>query len=138
MADWQMKIIAVEADRLIDLSAEDAGLRAELRALAERILAATAGAAAVNGKAPANSPSGAAATADATIEAESSPPAAQAEPVRRPEPLRELTLGRSVPSRREAKPGSARPTGPPAFEDEIETIEARCRKKADAALGGRA
>ncbi len=131
MADWQMKIFAVEADRLIDLSAEDAVLRAELRALAEKILAATANAADVNGKAQANSPS--AATVDATIEARSSPPAAQVESVRRPEPLRELTLGRSVPARREAKPGSTRPAGPAAFEDEIETIEARCRKKADAA-----
>ena len=42
VADWQMKIIAVEADRLIELAAEDAVLRAELRSLAERILAATA------------------------------------------------------------------------------------------------
>ncbi len=132
MADWQMKIIAVEADRLIDLSADDAGLRAELRALARKILAATADPSEIDDdNASANRPS--VATVDATIEAESAPPAAQAEQVRRPEPLRELTLGRSVPSRREAKPGSTRPTGPAAFEDEIETIEARCRKKADAA-----
>ena len=41
MAGWEMKIITAEARRLLALAAEDADLRAELRALAEEILAAT-------------------------------------------------------------------------------------------------
>jgi hypothetical protein len=41
MSGWEMKIIAAEAHRLIALAAEDAGLRADLRALAQEILAAT-------------------------------------------------------------------------------------------------
>jgi hypothetical protein len=41
MAVWEMKIITAEAQRLMALAAEDADLRAELRASAETILAAT-------------------------------------------------------------------------------------------------
>ena len=41
MADWLMKVIKAEAERLIDLAAQDDKLRADLRALAESILAAT-------------------------------------------------------------------------------------------------
>jgi hypothetical protein len=41
MPGWEMKIIEAEARRLIALAAEDDGLRSELRALAEMILAAT-------------------------------------------------------------------------------------------------
>ena len=42
MSDWLMRVIKAEADRLVELAAEDDELRADLRALAESILAATA------------------------------------------------------------------------------------------------
>ena len=43
MSAWEMKIIAAEAQRLLALAVQDAGLREELRALAEDILRATEG-----------------------------------------------------------------------------------------------
>ena len=42
MSDWLMRVIKAEAERLIELAADDDELRADLRALAESILAATA------------------------------------------------------------------------------------------------
>ena len=42
MPDWLMRVIKAEAERLIELAAEDDELRADLRSLAESILAATA------------------------------------------------------------------------------------------------
>jgi hypothetical protein len=42
MSDWLMKVINAEAERLIELAADDDELRADLRELAESILAATA------------------------------------------------------------------------------------------------
>ena len=44
MSDWLMRVIKAEAERLIELAAEDDELRADLRALAQSILAATASA----------------------------------------------------------------------------------------------
>ena len=41
MSDWLMRVIKAEAERLIELAADDDELRADLRALAESILAAT-------------------------------------------------------------------------------------------------
>ena len=41
MSDWLMRVIKAEASRLIELAADDDELRADLRALAEAILAAT-------------------------------------------------------------------------------------------------
>src|SRR3954463_4004466 len=41
MAGWEMKILTAEAHRLLKLAAQDADLRADLRALAQEILAAT-------------------------------------------------------------------------------------------------
>ena len=41
MSDWLMRVINAEAGRLVELAAEDDELRADLRALAESILAAT-------------------------------------------------------------------------------------------------
>ena len=35
MSDWLMRVIKAEADRLIDLAADDDELRADLRALAK-------------------------------------------------------------------------------------------------------
>ena len=41
MAAWEMKIITAEAQRLMELAADDLELRADLRRLALEILAAT-------------------------------------------------------------------------------------------------
>src|SRR5271157_731887 len=41
MSDWLMRTIRAEARRLLELAADDGRLRADLRALAEEILAAT-------------------------------------------------------------------------------------------------
>ena len=41
MSDWLMKVIKAEAKQLIALAADDDELRADLRALANEILAAT-------------------------------------------------------------------------------------------------
>ena len=43
MPAWEMKIITAEVQRLLAMAAHDAGLREELRALAEDILRATEG-----------------------------------------------------------------------------------------------
>jgi hypothetical protein len=94
-----MKIIAAEAHRLLALAAEDADLRADLRSLAQEILAAT--------EAP---PSDAeAAPKPPSSGAEPAPPAGGDAPhglmthgvaqVPKPKPLRELTLGRRAARR---------------------------------------
>ena len=79
MADWLMKVIKAEAARLLDLAAEDAELRADLRALAQRDPVATADQERPSIPAPLIAPT-------AGEQADSNRPA---------EPLRELTLGRS-------------------------------------------
>ena len=119
MSDWLMRVIRAEAKHLIALAAEDEELRADLRALAEEILAATQDPAGSDGSAtvdPAESGS------ETTIEEEV-------------EPLRELTLGRPVPARGGPDAGSTLPsvsrTG--AAEDELAEIESRCRWKGEAA-----
>jgi hypothetical protein len=131
VADWRMKIIDVEVDRLIELAVDDAGLRADLRSLAEKILAATADPQAEDAAVPANPSSRPA--ADSTIKEGPPPAAVQTDRARPAEPLRELTLGRSAPSRSQVKPVSTRTSVPEAPEDDLSAIEARCRKKADAA-----
>jgi hypothetical protein len=90
-----MKILTAEAHRLLALAAEDADLRADLRALAQEILAAT--------EAP---PSDAeAAPKPPSSGAEPAPPAGGDAPpglmthVPKPIPLRELTLGRRAARR---------------------------------------
>jgi len=132
MADWQMKIIAAEAERLIELAAEDAGLRGDLKALAQKILAATAGPQADDRAGLANPASDVAPAAAVPKEF----PAAlviPADPRPAAEPLRELTLGRASPTERETRPSTARITGPETRDDEIAQIEASCRRKAEAA-----
>ena len=87
MSDWLMRVIKAEAERLIELAAEDDELRADLRALAESILAATDGQP-VNRSietTPATSPSEA--VTAVTQQAE--------------EPLSELTLGSARRRRRD-------------------------------------
>src|SRR5262245_64354723 len=99
MTDWQMKIIAAEAERLIELAAEDADLRADLRLLAQRILAATLEPQTDHEATPTNSSS----PAEPTSTGQESVPheAARGDPPRPDEPLRRLTLGRSSPTENE-------------------------------------
>ena len=118
MADWLMKVIKAEAARLLELAEEDAELRADLRALAQKILSATVD------REPAADPS-----------APSTPMMARepADPSQSPEPRRELTLGRSFPSGSEstAESGPLKPIEP--AHDGIDAIAARCRWKSEAA-----
>ena len=130
VTDWQMKMITVDINRLLELAVDDAELRAELRALAARILAATADTPARDGAAAVNASS----RPDAPLTTRMGPaPAVKPDRARPTEPLRELTLGRSVPSRSPVKPAPPKNTAPEAPEDDLAPIEARCRKKADAA-----
>jgi hypothetical protein len=125
MPDWLTKVIKAEAKQLLALAAEDDELRAELRALAKEILAAT--------EPPfVESDSGPSKPAGSTT-VEPAEPDKKTQNVETDEPLRELTLGRSAPSRSEsiAEPAFAsRHTTP---HDELAEIEASCRWKGEAA-----
>jgi hypothetical protein len=113
MSDWLMKVIRAEADRLIELARDDPELKADLRALAEKILSETA------------------TQLDAT-ETTVEPDATEAE-----EPRLQLTLGQATAPRPASGPG--RPEGQPrrnAARAELEALAARCRAKAEAALSG--
>jgi hypothetical protein len=128
MSDWLMKVIKAEAKHLIALAVEDDELRADLRVLAEEILAATQDPAAETERAPAPSDSEGSAPVklvetggETTIE----------ETV---EPLRELTFGRSVPAKGEPGAGSNSPlVSRTGAEDKLAEIEGRCRLKGEAA-----
>src|SRR4051812_31957485 len=125
MADWRMKIIAAEAERLMEVAAEDAELRGELRALAEQILAATADPPTTEDAGRTNA-TPQAAPAPAIQEGSASSPLTPVDPGKPAEPLRELTLGRSPPTRDEVKSRAATHSGPEALGEDITAIEARC------------
>jgi hypothetical protein len=118
MSDWLIKVIRAEARRLLELAADDAELRADLRALAEEILVAT--------QAP---PSG----VEAGVETQPAPPGPSAPLQEKVEPLRELTLGRSFPSSSESpgRTASRSRSMPPG--DDLAALETHCRSKAEAA-----
>jgi hypothetical protein len=141
MSDWEMKIIAEEAQHLIEKSAQNGGLRAQLRALAERILqeteiplpliSTTDSVAAKVVDAPTTTseplkPDDARTIArgggDSTDDRGAQPGAPR-------EPLRELTLGR-----RPAPPIPSPATGvsQAESEDELRRIEERAQAKCDA------
>jgi hypothetical protein len=104
MSDWMMRTIKAEAERLLELAEDDAQLRADLRALAQEILAGTE-------PAPEADPAGSTAK----------------------EPLRELTLGQTRPSsagEARAAESPARRSGVPL---DPGALEGRCRQKAEAA-----
>ena len=157
MAEWLMKTIRAEAQRLIELSAEDTALRADLRALAEEILAATA---LSSPPAPANEPvapslppnakstGGEVSGRPASAAQPPSPseavehvmePSRQAEPVceprpePQPEPLHELTLGRSRPLRGGGLPGQESSSGSVGSGSDLDSLSSRCRRKAETA-----
>ncbi len=117
MSDWLMRVIKAEAERLIELAAEDNELRADLRALAESILAATSATQPEIDTPSPLSPSEA-------VAAEGSPKA---------EPLKELTLGRPSVSRSTFRPVSAAMNRPTTKHDDLTVIEIRCRLKCEAA-----
>ncbi|QDV34378.1 hypothetical protein [Tautonia plasticadhaerens] len=129
MPGWEMKIIEAEAERLLSLAAGDADLRAELRALAQVILAATEEPPPSVVPAEGSHPDPAPALPDAD-EAQAVPSGGP----RGPEPLHELTLGRSRPVSVERHPPSEE-NGGSAFDAtlDFDEIEARCRLKAEAA-----
>jgi hypothetical protein len=144
MSRWEMKIITAEAQRLLALAAEDADLRADLRALAEEILATTEGSQPDDAT---SMPSHAGATSERSPKATGPPPVAdagvphgpttqEAAQVDRPRgsgPLRELTLGRSRPSPVEIHHLQGAIAGAVASDADLPEIEARCRLKAEGA-----
>ena len=103
MPGWEMKIIEAEAQRLLSLAAEDAELRADLRALARAILAATeapqAGARLTESSADEEAPVPPAAkeTGAGQEPDPANPGTPQADQTQSPEPLHELTLGAITP-----------------------------------------
>jgi hypothetical protein len=117
MSDWLMKVIRAEAERLLELAAEDDELRADLRALAEQILAAT-----VPQPAPVESVEETPAFGqEVPTEAESTS-----------EPLHQLTLGRSLPNRGEIHRDRSS-SEPEVRHDDLLDLESRCRRKSEAA-----
>ena len=140
-----MRTIRAEARRLLELTADDGQLRADLRALAEEILAATE-VSSPSVSSPVIEPhmgiqhplAGPAASIDEELACELRPstlaPSDDAtEPLRDTEPLRELTLGRSRPT----SPGDSIAPSLPAKRgvagEDLASLEARCRRKAEAA-----
>jgi hypothetical protein len=137
MADWEMKIFAEEADRLIVVSSLNPDVRVGLRALAEKILRETE---------PAPPHVSTPDPCAAEMAASSEPvPSEEAREVARPrldsnagrieqpsshrEPLRELTLGRRpAPPVVSPAPGVAQAEA----DDELRLIEERCQAKCEA------
>jgi hypothetical protein len=135
MSAWEMKIITAEARRLIGLAAEDADLRAALRALAREILAATETPDPQAEPTPAVPPTQAAPAnaADAVSHDPAKPEPTQGDRVPEREPLRELTLGRRAAPPTQAPHPPGRSARPEADVDDLGRIESRCRSKAEAA-----
>ncbi len=136
MSDWLMRVIKAEAERLIPVAIEDDELRADLRALAEAILAATEADQSRTDTPPPQSPSPAAPTVTAEEAAPSNPAtleAAQADSPRAAEPLRELTLGRAMPPESNPQSVSTATARSKTTHDDLIEIETRCRRKGEAA-----
>ncbi len=127
MSDWLMRVIKAEAKQLISLAAEDLELRADLRALAREILAATEETGVQHEPVRGDSHTSAA--------EELCEPEANATIDETAEPLRELTLGRPVTSGGKPGGGSASVvvSRGGVEKDELGEIESRCRWKAEAA-----
>lgn len=131
MPSWELKILTAEAERLLALAADDAELRAELRALAETILAATNGGSVhlAAGSAIEGSPFEAAAAIPGSPEIlEDSRATAPGD-----EPLRELTLGQPRWPSDQTEHLRAKLGETPSTDDERRSLERRCRLKAAAA-----
>jgi hypothetical protein len=137
MSDWLMRVIKAEAERLIELAADDDELRADLRALAEHLLAATQ-LPMSDANRPAQPAPLTATTAPIAGDTSSSRPGTperiEADASTAGEPLKELTLGKPSPPPL-SEPGivATRSTRLTAARGQVEDLEARCRRKADAA-----
>lgn len=136
MSDWLLRVIKAEAKSLLELAAEDAELRADLKALAQEILAATAALDAGADAAPAGLPAEAAATSTAgecvgqgTLTAE----AAEVQSEQASQRRSELTLGRSVRSRNDPRPDPMTIKRVETAHDDLDAIRERCRGKSEAA-----
>jgi hypothetical protein len=123
MSDWLMRVIKAEAKQLIALAADDDELRADLRALANEILAAT--------EEPGAGAESAHAESDGSTTVDPVEP--EADKVEVVEPLRELTLGRSATPKSEPRVDSAVASRAITRHDELAEIEANCRWKGEAA-----
>jgi hypothetical protein len=121
MSDWLMRVIKGEAKHLIALAAEDDELRAQLRAFANEILAATENPAVATTTAPDES--------DSSMAIEP----AESKSTDTVEPLRELTLGRSVSAIHEPRVDSTLNLRGGATHSGLAEIERNCRRKAEAA-----
>jgi hypothetical protein len=126
MSDWLMRVIKAEAERLIELAAEDDELRADLRTLAMSILTATEPAHSMTDTAPAPIGEG---SADGPARSEPVDANAQQDAL----PLRELTLGRPSVSKSVSRPASSEMPRPRSTRDDLNQHEDRCRSKGDAA-----
>jgi hypothetical protein len=118
MSDWLMRVIKAEAGRLIELAADDDELRADLRELAESILAATA---------PSSS------VVETMEQSPTVPEGDLTDAAAADEPLRELTLGRSAPPKRDPRSESPAVFRPKSAPGELIHLENRCRRKSEAA-----
>ncbi len=139
MSDWLMKRIRAEARRLLELARDDGELRADLRALAEEILAAT------EASSPSVSPSGIEPGMgfqhlfSIPVLANDERPARDPRPNPLPshddatEPLRQLTLGQSRPTSRADSIAPSLPAKKGVAGADLASLEARCRRKGEAA-----
>jgi hypothetical protein len=136
MSDWLMRVIKAEAKSLLVLAAEDAELRADLRALAQEILAATATREPAADSALVNSPleSATASTVEEGAGSRASTSeAAELDSNPGTERLRELTLGRASPSQNDPRPNPVTIKRVETAHDDLDAIRARCRGKSEAA-----
>ena len=117
MSEWLMKVIKAEAERLIELAAEDDELRADLRELAGSILAATELPQPLFDSSSSESPT------------EATP----AEMSQTEEPLKELTLGRPLLSQSRSQPVTPARNQPKTKHDDLIQLERGCRRKCEAA-----
>jgi hypothetical protein len=136
MSDWLMRVIKAEAERLIELAAEDDELRADLRALAQSILAATDDAQVKRTdvvSAPVPEPAPTCGTEDSVPDSPSSHEADGSDVDRPAEPLRELTLGRPASAQGDPRSTATVLPMPRSAHDSLREIESRCRRKTEAA-----
>jgi hypothetical protein len=110
-------VIKAEAERLIELAAEDDELRADLRELAGSILTATA-------------PTQPKIAAPSPVSQSETP---TAEGSQTEEPRIELTLGRPSLSRGSSRPVTPALNQPKTKHDDLIQLETRCRRKCEAA-----
>jgi hypothetical protein len=138
MSDWLLRVIKAEAKSLLELAAEDAELRADLKALAQEILAATAALDAGADAALAGPPAEAAAAATSTagacgVQGALTAEAAEVQSEQASQRRSELMLGRSVPSGNDPRPDPMTIKRVETAHDDLDTIRARCRGKSEAA-----